>query len=273
MPPIPAAGAMTTLLARPSPALGVFWPAGWPTLTGGIDILRALVDAGAEWVEVGAGTSQGALADAITTVNGLAKCRMPVAVRAYWEVLARVGPVGAAAALAKAGTGGVIVPDLPEAQVAMWASAARWSGGMHTPRIAFRRVTDSRLAAVCRAASGWVVTSAVDTARTGVPGGPDLPGLRDFVPRIRAVTDLPVVVGAGRSSVARAVQISRIADAVLVGSALIQRVQATPGPDGRAHAAAYVRDLGSAMRAERAALPAQAGADRARPAVGQRPGR
>lgn len=251
----PAATALTDLLAQPSPTLGVFWPAGWPTATAAIDTLRALIEAGAQYVEVGARQAQRgpALADAISTVSEIARPhRVPVAVRAHWDTLARIGPVGAAAALAKAGAGAVIIPDLPQNQVGLWANAAQWSG-LLTPRIAFGRATETRLATVCRAATGWVFTPSALTP-TGYPGGPDLPGLREVIPRIRTTTALPVMIGAGRCEVPQAVQLSRLANALLVGSALIHRVQATPGPDGRTHAATYITDLAKALQAEHAAL-------------------
>jgi tryptophan synthase alpha chain len=266
----PAATALTTLLCERSPTLGVFWPAGWPTTTAAVDTLRALIEAGAQYVEVGAGTAtrpvgHSALADAITTVSAIARpTGVPVAVRAPWDALARVGPVAAAAALARAGAGAVVIPDLPERSVELWAAAAR-GAGLHAPRVAFHRSTDARLGTVCRAASGWVFTPATDTP-TGFPGGPDLAGLRTFMPRLRSTTRLPVVIGAGRCSVARAVRVSRFADAVLVGSPLIQRVQATPGPDGRTHAAAYVTELAAAFQAEHAALTELTGTVRGRPA-------
>ncbi len=221
-------------------------------------------------MEIGAGparhTGESALADAITTVSEITSHHgVPVVVRAHWDALARVGPVSAATALARAGAGAITVPDLPQIHADLWAATTH-RAGLLAPRVAFRRATDTRLATVCRAATGWIVAPATDTP-TGYPGGPDLTGLRDFVPRIRAVTRLPVVIGAGRCEVSRAVQLSRLADAVLVGSALIQRVQATPGPDGRAHATAYVTTLAKALHAQRAALPELTGPTRAGGAV------
>ena len=270
----PAATAMTALLTRTGPALGVFWPAGWPTTATAVNTLRAMIEAGAQYVEIGAGTAarhtdrpagRSALADAITTASEIARPHgVPVVVRARWDALARIGPVGAATALARAGAGAVVIPDLPRDHVDLWANAARWAG-LLTPRVAFRRATDARLAAVCRAATGWVFAPAADTP-AGFPGGLGLAGRRDFVPRIRAATELPVVIGAGRCEVRRAVQLSRCADAVLVGPVPIRHMQNTPGPDGRTHAVAYVTDLAKALRAEHAALTELTGATRARPA-------
>lgn len=247
--PTPPTTAMTALLSRPAPALGVFWPAAWPTTTASIDALHTMIEAGAEYVEVGAGTDPGqpVLADVIATAGGIVRTRsrVPVAVRVYWDVLAQASPTVAAAALARAGVSAITVPDLPAADVSLWIHTATRSG-LYTPRVAWPVVTDSRLATVCRGATGWICTSAADT-RTRAPG------LREFVPRIRATTRLPIVIGTGRATVGQAVRISRLANAILVGTTLLQRVRAAPGPKGRAHAAQYVEALAGALRAEYAA--------------------
>jgi tryptophan synthase alpha chain len=64
------------------------------------------------------------------------------------------------------------------------------------------------------------------------------------VERIRQCTDMPVCVGVGVSTPEQAAEVCRVADGVVVGSALVRRLLAGEGPDG---AAAFVRSLRQAI--------------------------
>jgi len=66
----------------------------------------------------------------------------------------------------------------------------------------------------------------------------------EIAARCKAVTDLPVLVGVGISTPGQAAEVSRVADGVAVGSALVHRILDGCGPDG---AAALVKEFRSAL--------------------------
>nr|AHE39475.1 Tryptophan synthase, alpha subunit [Streptomyces sp. F2] len=111
--------------------------------------------------------------------------------------------------------------------------------------------TDQRLASVCAAASGMVYAPAT----TGVTGsqGPLHPGLPAFVDRLRTLTHLPVGVGIGVSTAQQAALVGTYADAVIVGSAFIRAIEATPGPAGALQAALLAQHLADGLLRSRPA--------------------
>ncbi len=70
--------------------------------------------------------------------------------------------------------------------------------------------------------------------------------------RIRRVTSTPVAVGFGISTPEQAAQVARLADGVIVGSALVSRIGAAPSPEAALRAAVeFVRALSEAVHAAR----------------------
>ena len=146
----------------------------------------------------------------------------PVALMTYLNPLMRMGLGRAATAIRDAGVAGVIVPDMPPEAAGPWRSVA---AGIDTVFLVAPTSTDERLAAVGAVAEGFVYC----VTATGVTGErTELPeGIGGSVARMREHTSLPVVAGFGVSSPVHAAAVARMADGVVVGSAVVRR-QADP---------------------------------------------
>lgn len=245
-------------------ALAAYLPVGFPTFSQSMDALHA-VAAYADVLELGVPFSDpmmdGPIIQQATAQSLAGGFRMrhlfeaahqlsatsaaALLVMTYWQPVARYGPQRFADELALAGAAGVILPDLPVEEAGEWLAAAR-ARGLHTVFVVAPNSSDARLARVCAAGSGMVYAPAV----AGVTGaqGPLASGLPAFVDRLRGVTAVPVGVGIGVSTPDQAAIVSTFADAVIVGSALIRRLQTVPGPAGVRAAASLARDLADGVR-------------------------
>lgn len=125
--------------------------------------------------------------------------------------------------LAAAGADGVILPDLPPDEGASFIEAAR-EHDLATVFLVAPTSTDARLELVTRACRGFVYAVSV----TGVTGARDaLPAeVTELVRRTKVVTDLPVAVGFGVSNPETARRVASVADGVVVGSKLVDTIQA-----------------------------------------------
>jgi tryptophan synthase alpha chain len=235
-----------------------------PYLMGGMtddwaQSLAAVVDAGADAVEVGIPFSdpmmdgpviQEAALRALTrgtvpqeVLDGLARAEapVPVAVMTYYNLVFRAGHKRMARSLASAGVSGAIIADLPVEEIGPWASEAD-TAGIDTVLLVAPSSPPARVERICARSRGFVYA----VARMGVTGergdlGADAARV---VERIRACTDMPVCVGVGVSTPAQAAEVCRVADGVVVGSALVRRLLEGEGPDG---AAAFVGSLREAI--------------------------
>jgi tryptophan synthase alpha chain len=247
-------------------ALVGYLPAGCPSVDGGIEAMAAMVDAGADLVEVGlpysdplmdgpviqqavdaalrAGTTT---ADVLRTVEALRDRGAVPLVMTYWNPVERYGPQRFARDLAAAGGAGVITPDLIPDEAGVWLPAAR-EAGVATVFLVAPSSTDARLTSTAAACRGFVYaasTMGVTGARATVG-----PTARELVRRTRAVTDLPVGVGLGVSTGAQAAEVAAFADGVIVGSALVRTLLEAADPaSGRAALAALTRELATGVAA------------------------
>src|SRR6187401_3805405 len=124
-------------------ALVGYLPAGYPDVPGGIEALRAMVDAGCDVIEVGLpysdpvmdgptiqAAAQQALdrgfrtTDVLRTVEAVAATGTPTVVMTYWNPVERYGVERFAADLASAGGAGLITPDLTPDSATDWIPAA-----------------------------------------------------------------------------------------------------------------------------------------------------
>jgi len=235
-----------------------------PYVTGGLgpdwlDVVQAVAAAGADAIEVGipfsdpvmdgpviqAASAQalasGATPAGLVAALGRADIGVPLVVMTYYNLVFRAGHRRFARSLVEAGVAGAILPDLPLEELGDWSRAAD-DAGVATILLAAPTTPDDRLVALCARSRGWIYgvglmgvtgerkTLASSTARMGA--------------RLKAVTDLPVLIGVGVSTADQAVAAAASADGVIVGSALVRRLLEGAGPDG---AAAFVGELRAAL--------------------------
>lgn len=131
------------------------------------------------------------------------------------------GDAGFVAAAAAAGVDGVILPDLPPDEGAELIAAAR-AAELDTVFLVAPTSTPERLALVGQACRGFVYAVSV----TGVTGAREsVPAeVAQLVAATRAASGLPVAVGFGVASGASAAHVASMADGVVVGSALVQKL-------------------------------------------------
>nr|WP_203634970.1 tryptophan synthase subunit alpha [Streptomyces sp. SID10815] len=227
-------------------ALIAYLPAGFPTVDGGIEAIKAVFDGGADVVEVGLPHSDPVLdgpviqtaddialrggvriADVMRTVREAHEATgKPVLVMTYWNPIDRYGVERFTAELADAGGAGCILPDLPVQESALWREHAD-KHGLATVFVVAPSSRDARLAEITAAGSGFVYAASL----MGVTGTRESVGeqAQDLVRRTRATgAELPVCVGLGVSNPAQAAEVSGFADGVIVGSAFVKRMLDAP---------------------------------------------
>ncbi len=235
------------------------------------DVVQAVAAAGADAVEVGIPFSDPmidgpviqraatvALARATTPASVLSALSkldagVPLIVMTYYNIIFHAGLERAAGMLADAGVAGAILPDVPLDEVGPWADAAD-TAGIATVLLAAPTTGDDRMRAICARARGFVY----GVGLMGVTGErQDLAASAGVIARrLKAITEVPVLVGIGVSTPAQAVQVAGVADGAVVGSALVRRLLAGGGPDG---AAAFVAELRGALDAPGSAAAVSGG--------------
>jgi tryptophan synthase alpha chain len=232
-----------------------------PYVTGGLDatwpdVVRAVAAAGADAIEVGIPfsdpvmdgpviqeASTRALARGATPLSVLRELTgvdagVPLVAMLYYNLVFRAGHERFAASLYEAGVAGCIVPDLPLEEAGPWCEAAD-AAGVATVMLAAPTAPDERLPRVCARARGFVYSVGL----LGVTGErASLAGTATgLAARLKAVTDRPVLVGVGVSNAEQAVEVCRVADGVVIGSALVRRLLEGEGPEGAARFVGEVR--------------------------------
>lgn len=244
-------------------ALIPYITAGYPDPSACRALLAGAAAAGADIVELGVpwsdpvadgpviqASSHAALQGGMTLPGVLellraARPAIPVVLMSYVNPILRYGAARFAADARAAGAAGLLVTDLP-AGADPAAEAALAGAGLPLIRLVAPTTRGARLARVVAAASGFIYL----VTRLGVTGaGAADGGLAETVAAIRALTPLPVAAGFGISSPADAVRLARLADGVVVGSAVVQRM----GAGGAGPALAFVRELRGALDAAGAA--------------------
>lgn len=245
-------------------ALVPFVTAGDPPLDQLPAILDALVEAGADAIEVGVpfsdpiadgptiqassqraldrGVTPSAVLDVLASWEGEA----PLILMGYLNPALRMGLPGFAHRASKAGVSAVILSDLIPEESGDWLDASR-EHGIDAIFLAAPTSTDQRLDAIAGAASGFVYA----ISRTGVTGAGQQapPEVAALVGRIRERTHLPVCVGFGISAPAHVRMVCEVADGAVVGSWLVDLL-ASEWRDGagRARVVAAVAELKAATR-------------------------
>ncbi len=226
-------------------ALIAYLPAGFPTVDGGIEAITAVLDGGADIMEVGLPHSDPVLdgpviqtaddialrgglkiADVLRTVREAHEATgKPVLVMTYWNPIDRYGIERFTAELADAGGAGCILPDLPVQESATWREHAA-KHDLATVFVVAPSSKDERLATITAAGSGFVyAASLMGVTGTRVSVGSQA---KDLVRRTRATTRLPVCVGLGVANATQAAEVAGFADGVIVGSAFVKRILDAP---------------------------------------------
>lgn len=242
-----------------------YLPAGFPSRTGCVRALAAMVEAGVDIVEVGlpysdplmdGPTIQAAVEialsdgirtrDVIDTAAEVARSGVPVLVMTYWNPVERYGVTRFATELAAAGGSGVITPDVTPEEAGEWLPACA-QAGLDPVLLVAPSSTDARIARIAAVCGGFVYaasTMGVTGARGAVSAvAPSL------VARVRAVTELPVAVGLGVSNGAQAAEVAAYADGVIVGSAFVRALLDAADEDAGIEAVgALAAELASGVR-------------------------
>lgn len=122
-----------------------------------------------------------------------------------------------------AGVDGLIIVDMPPEEEGELCLPAR-AAGLNFIYLSAPTSDDARLPVICRHASGFLYYVSI----TGITGtrSPDISAVEQAINRIRRHTALPIAVGFGIRTAEQAAAVSRIADGVVVGSALVETVLA-----------------------------------------------
>jgi len=240
--------------------------AGDPSLEATERIVHALAEAGADVIELGVPFSD-PLADGPTiqraseralrggaTLAGVldlvrklrAGTDVPLVLFSYFNPLLQMGLEKFAARAAEAGADGVLATDLTPEEAQDYCRVLR-ARGLDTIFLAAPTSTDERLRRIAAVSTGFLYL----ISRTGVTGAreelpEDLPAL---VRRARAATPLPIAVGFGISLPGHVSILGGLADAAVVGSALVSEIEKASSVDAAASdVAARVRLLKQAAR-------------------------
>jgi tryptophan synthase alpha chain len=253
------------LRERGGKALVPFVTAGDPDLTTTELLVPALVEAGADLVEIGVPfsdpmaegptiqrASERALAAGTTLlrvfelVKGLReRVDAPLVLMGYANSFLTLGEQNFAKAAAAVGVDGVICVDLPPEEGVAFREALS-AEGVDPILLAAPTTTPERLAMLAREARGflyYVSLKGVTGARADLPTG-----IEEQVGRIRSTSDIPVCVGFGVSTPEHAARVGAFADGVVVGSALIDRIASARGRQEAVDSAAgFVAELKASL--------------------------
>jgi len=251
--------------------------AGDPSPRTTVPLMHALARAGADVIELGVPFSdpmadgpviQRASDRAIHQGVGLPDClnfvaefrrtdaTTPVVLMGYANPIERMGIERFTQLASEAGVDGVLVVDYPPEECADLAARLR-AHSIDPIFLLAPTSSDARIEQVARVASGYVYYVSL-TGITGA-GHLDVAAVADRIPSIRERVRLPVGVGFGVKDAASAQAIGRVADAVVIGSRVIQAME-DAGPEQAVHAAAsFVASIRSALDARPSAGMAVSG--------------
>ena len=237
-----------------------------PYITGGlegwVDAIRQAAANGADAIEVGipfsdpvmdgpviqaaseralrAGATPPAILDGIAGLD----VDIPIAVMCYFNTVHSAGLERFAAMLSRAGVAAAIVPDLPLEETGPWAAAAD-AAGVETVMLAAPTAPDERLPRIIERCRGFVYAVGL----LGVTGERDelASTALTLAGRLKALTDIPVLIGVGVSNAQQAREATEVADGVIQGASVVRRLM-----DGGADAVgAYVAEVRQALDAPR----------------------
>jgi tryptophan synthase alpha chain len=274
-----SAAAVDAARAEGRAALVGYLPVGFPDVAGSVAAARAMVDGGADVVELGlpysdplmdgpiiARAADAALKggtrtrDVLAGVEQVAATGVPVLVMTYWNPVDRYGVDRFASDLASAGGAGLITPDLIPDEAGEWLAASD-AHGLERVFLVAPSSTDQRLRSTAAACRGWVYaasTMGVTGIRAQVGGR-----ARELVGRTRAAGADRVCVGLGVSTADQAATVAAYADGVVVGTAFVRAVtEAGDITAAQAAVRALAADLASGVRRRETAVAGAGGPPR-----------
>lgn len=255
------------LRARGRPALIPFVTAGDPSPAVTLPLLHTMVAAGADLIELGVPFSdpiadgpviqratERALAHRMSLRGVLDLVRAfrgqdaetPLILMGYLNPIEVMGYEAFAAAAKDAGVDGVLVVDVPPEEGETLVAALRGSG-IDLIYLLAPTSTEDRIRKIAEVASGFVYYVAVKGV-TGA-GHLDVDAVAERLAQIRRLVPLPVGVGFGIKDANSARRVAAVADAVIVGSAIVSRVEALQSEPGRILQAVgdFLRELGAGI--------------------------
>lgn len=221
-----------------------------------VQVLQAMVAAGADLVEIGVPFSDPVMdgptiqeastralslgANPASILDAVARVEVPVPLVAmtYYNIVFRAGHVRFARMLVDAGVRGAIVPDIPLEESGEWEREAA-AAGVATVQLAAPVTPDDRLTELCRRSHGFVYgvnLMGVTGERASVASSAAV-----LAKRLKAATDMPVVMGFGISGPEQAVAAAAESDGVVVASALMRLMLDGAGPDAIGQAVGGIR--------------------------------
>jgi tryptophan synthase alpha chain len=241
--------------------------AGDPIPEATVDVMLAMARAGADVIELGVPfsdpmadgpviqkASERALAKGIGLTHVLADVKAfraqndttPVVLMGYANPIERYGIARFIADAATAGVDGVLVVDYPPEEAQAFAVPLK-AAGLDPIFLLAPTSSEARMAAVGRIASGYVYYVSLKGV-TGA-GHLDTAAVADMLPRIRAHVGVPVGVGFGIRDAATARAVGRVADAVVIGSRLVQLLETQKRDTVAPAAAAFIAEIRAALDA------------------------
>ena len=255
------------LRAEGRTGLILYMMAGFPSMRLTERLIPALVEAGADAIEIGVPFSD-PLADGATVqaagfhalqqgvtlsdcVDLITRLRpklpdTPLLLMGYYNPVLNIGVERFCRQAGQATVDGLIIPDLPAEESGVLTDAAG-RAGIHVIPLLAPTSAEERIEKVCAAASGFIYCVSV----TGVTGARTTVSSRApaLVQRVRRHTELPVAVGFGVSQRAHFQEVGKVADAAIVGSALVRIVQESKPDEVLENASAFVSDMVGAIPA------------------------
>ncbi|MBD9502486.1 tryptophan synthase subunit alpha [Pseudomonas sp. PDM17] len=251
-------------------ALVTFITAGDPGYSTSLDILKGLPEAGADVIELGMPFTDPmadgpaiqlanirALGNGQNLVKTLKMVRefrqdnstTPLVLMGYFNPIHYYGVDKFIADAKEAGVDGLIVVDLPPEHNEDLCDPAQ-AAGLDFIRLTTPTTDDQRLPTVLNGSSGFVYY--VSVAGVTGAGAATLDHVEEAVARLRRHTDLPVSIGFGIRTPEHAASIARLADGVVVGSALIDKIaEATSSADAVQSVLGLCRELAEGVRSAR----------------------
>jgi len=259
------AATFAALRARKGTALIPYVTVGDPHADGTVEILLAMARAGADIIELGIPfsdpmadgpvvqkASERALARGIgmkQVLSAVAEFRRqdpktPIVLMGYANPIERYGIEAFADAARDAGVDGVLVVDYPPEECADFAALLK-ARAIDPIFLIAPTSTDERIAGVARVASGYVY----HVSLKGVTGAGhfDIGAVAAMIPRIKAQVKLPIGVGFGIRDAKTARAVAEVADAVVIGSALIQHLEGAGRAEAATMAGRFVAEIRAAL--------------------------